>query len=81
MEADFSQRLGALRRYVVRHPGHLALVGHHADQPEAVALVHRAREPHHVGHVIERRPLGADVLTAHPQAGVDVDRDPNGHGP
>ena len=82
-EADFMPRTSRDRHLLGRddvgQPGHLALVGHHADQPEAVPLPDGAGERDHVGRVVERRPLGADVLAADPEPGVDVDRDPDRH--
>ena len=77
LEPAYEQGPGALVGHVVLDAGDLALVGHHADEPEAVALDDAAGQRDDVGGVEERRALGADVLAAEPQPGVEVERDPD----
>ena len=77
LEAAYDRGLRPLGRHVVRDAGHLALVGHHADQPEAVPLRDRPGQPEDRGGVVQGRALRADVLAADPQPGVDVDGDPD----
>jgi hypothetical protein len=79
LEPAYDPRACALVGDGVLHARHLALVGHHADQEEAVAVHHAARERDDVVGAEERRALGADVLAAEPQPGVDVERDAHRH--
>jgi hypothetical protein len=79
LEAAHQEGLGALVRYVVGHARDLPLVGHHADQAEAVALDDPAGQGDDVGGVEEGGALGPDVLPADPQSCVEVEGDPDLH--